>query len=396
MIKIDYSNCTACGACKQVCPSGCISIEADIEGFLYPVIDVGNCIECGACEAVCPINKDLSINDLLKQPIAYAAIDRNIQNLLKSTSGGIFGCIAEYILTLGGSVYGCSFNEKNEAIHIRIANSDQLDCLRGSKYVQSNTRQTFKEVKKDLNNGLFVLFSGTPCQIAGLKSFIGDSCSLFTVDLVCHGVGSQAYFNKWIKYLENKNNAIITELNFRSKKTQGWLLEGDYTFKPNGKFQELRRRTLAYFENYYYFYFLRGDIYRESCYCCNYATINRVGDFTLGDFWGVERLDLNIDVHLGCSMVLVNTERAKILIEKLPIQKQEVPILKAIEKNGQLSHPSKFSVVRKELLKEFREVSGAQIQKNFIKNNWKAIVFAKCKQILPRKIKQFVIKVLDV
>lgn len=220
MLNIDFEKCTGCGACLQKCPKKCITWQEKEFGFKYPYIDKAKCINCNLCEKVCPVEKQNYINYTQR---AFAVVNKSEEVLLDSSSGGAFTSVANKVLSSNGIVYGCSM-ENFKVKHVRISSVDELPKLRGSKYVQSDTKSTFSQVEKDLETSKNVLFVGTPCQIAGLKSFLGKEYSrLLTVDIVCHGVGSQKYFDKYIECLKSENGQI-GELKFRDKEFGNTLI----------------------------------------------------------------------------------------------------------------------------------------------------------------------------
>ena len=336
-------------------------MKANEEGFCYPHIDTLKCVNCGRCEGVCPIGK---VNE---QPSfkVYAAVAKNHKVLEAASSGGVFGEIALWVLKKHGVVYGCAFTDGLKATHVRIDTLESLPVLYGSKYVQSDTNGTFKSVREDLSRGKWVLYSGTPCQIAGLKSFLdGMYDRLVLVDIVCHGVPSQSYFDKYIKWLEDSTHTRIKEFRFRSKSNHGWSLAGDYTAVD--QYSSVKKYKLFYFDHYYYYYFLEGSIYRECCYNCNYANLNRVSDFTLGDLWGAESLKLPFDIKNGCSVVLANTEKARKIVGELNIEKTLIKIETAVMYNEQLDHPSNNHPDRHSRLEDFKKYSGYELQKYFV------------------------------
>lgn len=387
MINIDLKHCTACGACAQKCPCGAIALTENKDGFLFPKIDSKCCVNCGKCESVCPINKELTCG----KPTAYAAVNTNLSELMQETSGGVFGAIANYILINGGVVYGCGFSDELQAEHIRLTSSDKLNCLYGSKYVQSNTMNTFSEVKTDLKNGKTVLYTGTPCQIAGLKTFLEhDYQNLITVDLICHGVPSQAFFNKFISGIEIKENAKLKSLCFRSKQTKGCSYSGKYVFLKNETIEE---KPFYYFEHYYYWYFLKGATYRESCYRCKYANTNRQGDFTLGDFWGAEKYNLGFKTNKGCSLVLLNTEKSKTLFKKLKLKSQSVALEDAVKNNAQLQSPSSRPIIRDDIIGQFRKLSAEEMQSQFELRYKHQILVARIKYAIPEPIRNILQKI---
>ena len=388
MISMDKTQCTYCGACFQICPKHCISMEEDEDGFRYPVVNDELCIQCGRCNAVCPIEKAFKMPSIT----AYAAVNRKIHTMIEASSGGIFGAIATYILENGGVVYGCAFSDKLEAKHIRVDTMDKLPLLYGSKYVQSNIGDSYVSVKKDLEDERWVAFSGTPCQVAGLISFLGkDYRKLLLIDIICHGVPSQAYFDKYINWLERSERGRIQEYMFRSKNNHGWSLAGGYTvIKDNNR---KVKKKLFYFDHYYYFYFLESSIYRECCYSCKYANLKRIGDFTLGDLWGAERLNLPLDIKNGCSVVLVNSDKGRSIIDRLDISKASISIAIATKYNEQLNQPSKLHPDRCERLQEFRENTGDELQRQFIDSNTMNRLKGKLKYLIPISLAQSINKI---
>lgn len=230
MITIS-KECTACGACVQKCPKACIAMREDENGFLFPHVEVEKCIECGQCDRVCHLNADMR-NDYTKT--AFACVHRSKEALKKSTSGGAFSAIAERIFSLGGVVYGCGYLTPTEPHHIRIEDPKDIDRLRGSKYVQSTMGNSYKQVLEDLCAGKWILFTGTPCQVAGLKAFLGRPYeTLVTADIICHGVPSAAYFRKFIAGYEKKHRCSVLKFDFRSKKQLRMELCGNL---PHRKF----------------------------------------------------------------------------------------------------------------------------------------------------------------
>lgn len=384
MLKIDYEHCTGCGACVQRCPKQCITWTSGEFDFRYPTIDESVCIDCHLCEKVCPIVKELHIPEQQK---VYALVNKNQDTLMHSTSGGAFSAIAEQILSNGGVVYGCSMEEGFQVKHIRITGIEDLNKLRGSKYVQSDTGNTFKLVEADLKAGLKVLYSGTPCQISGLLHFLGKEYeNLLTVDIVCHGVGSQAYFDKFLEDLRRRKGNV-QEIRFRDKKYVGWSCGGVVvvSLSPTGEKAEM---PFYNHENYYYSYFLSGDIYRKSCYSCKYANVSRQGDITLGDFWGVEALKLPLDTYDGSSLIIVNTDKGKAAVSVLTkVEKIETNTEDAIRHNYQLSSPSILTQKREKRLKEYQNCCGIEIQNKYLKENKVILIKGKIKTMLPYSVK---------
>lgn len=319
MIKIkDKKDCCGCASCVQACPKQCISFKEDEQGFSYPSVNEKDCIDCGLCEKVCPI---LNQNEKRIPLKVYAAINPNEEIRLKSSSGGIFTMIAESVINEGGVVFGARFNENWEVIHDYTETIEGLDVFRGSKYVQSRIGETYKQVQEFLKIGRKVLFSGTPCQVAGLKRFLRkDHELLFTVDVVCHGVPSPLV---WREYLNKKvlcPNVIIETISFRDKFT-GW---NKYGFAVHGKtvcevgkkltsmdcinMFVLResRKTNMFMQS-----FLKDLCLRPSCYRCGTKCGKSGSDITLADYWGVTNYHPEFDDDKGTSLVLVNNEKGK-------------------------------------------------------------------------------------
>ena len=383
MLTVDYEKCTGCGACVQRCPKRCISWTEREFGFRYPQIDKDACVNCGQCEKVCPIDKALEVSAEQK---AYAAVHKDDEVLAKSTSGGAFTAIADAVFAQGGIVYGAAMLDGMQVKHIRTSGKDDFEGLRSSKYLQSDTGTTYQMVEQDLKQGKTVLYSGTPCQIDGLKNFLGkDYENLYTADIVCHGVGSQAYFDKYMDYARERYGKIKA-LRFRSKEYAGWSCGGGVVVVDSSDC--LKKIPYRDFDNYYYSYFLSGDIYRKSCYSCKYANTNRVGDFTLGDYWGVEALNLPLQTENGCSLLLVNNRHAMQLLDEIEsLDRVETTVEQAAHCNKQLNAPSKLMDSRQNRIGEYESMSGQQIQKEYLKNHRKTVVKGQLKALMPYKLK---------
>ncbi len=389
MIKYD-SKCTGCGACMQKCPKNCIKMEIGDLGFKYPVVDENLCIKCNLCDKVCPIDKEVETPEFQK---LYAVSHDDTDVLMKSTSGGFFTAIAEWVIKKGGIVYGCAYDENLFPITIGVESIDGLEKLRGSKYVQSDTTSIYKDIELNLKNDRTVLFTGTPCQVDGLKKFLGkDYSDLITCDLICHGVPSSKYFLDYIHYLECKTNMKIQDFSFRDKANKGWGLSGTYSGISNKNRKHISKK-LFYFNSYYYSYFLAGEIYRESCYTCKYANMNRVGDFTLGDFWGVEALNIPFSTENGCSLIVVNSEKGEEIFKNLKIHYQEVEKNSAIQYNGQLSNPSSKPDTYSVRCKEYEAQDIENIEKVFFKTHAKQNFVGRIKYSMPLCIKKMLLKV---
>ena len=383
MLTVDYEKCTGCGACVQRCPKRCISWTQREFGFRYPQIDKDACVNCGLCRST--LFPYTTLFRSVEQKV-YAAVHKDTEVLAKSTSGGAFTAIADAIFAQGGIVYGAAMLDDMQVKHIRTTGKDDFEGLRSSKYLQSDTGTTYQMVEQDLKQGKFVLYSGTPCQIDGLKNFLGkDYETLYTVDIVCHGVGSQAYFDKYMDFARERYGKIKA-LRFRSKEYAGWSCGGGVVVVDSSDC--LKKIPYRDFDNYYYSYFLSGDIYRKSCYSCKYANTNRVGDFTLGDYWGVEALNLPLQTENGCSLLLVNNQHAMQLLDEIEsLDRVETTVEQAAHCNKQLNAPSKLMDSRQNRIGEYESMSGQQIQKEYLKNHRKTVVKGQLKALMPYKLK---------
>ena len=306
MIQIKkLKDCCGCTACKNICPTKCIEMIRDDEGFYYPHIDSTRCINCSLCEKVCPIiNSSKKGDNILK---SYAGYITNEEIRLKSSSGGIFSSLAEYVLSNYGVVYGAAFNKDFLVEHIRIDNIADLDKLRGSKYVQSQKKDIFIKVRDDLKNNVLVLFSGTACEISGLKAFLQkDYINLITVDVLCHGVPSEKV---WELYL-NEYTDEIKYINFRDK-TDGWKAF-DMKVLLNNKLIIINHDKDKFMR-----FFLSNICLRPSCYDCKFKNLNRDSDITIGDAWGIENYLPNLDDDKGTSVIIVHSSKGELLLENI-------------------------------------------------------------------------------
>lgn len=295
-------DCCGCTACEQLCPKKCITFTEDAEGFMYPDVNENECIECGICVKHCPITSRTSEHN---KPKVYAAKYSRRDEVFKSTSGGLFLPIAKKILSRGGVVFGCAYDENLVARHISVENEKDLHKLQSSKYVQSNIAGIYSKIKNELLKNRYVLFSGTGCQVAGLKSFLGrDYDKLLTADIVCHGVPSPKLFANYIDWMGRRMGGKLTEYNFRSKEKRGWDL---YYKASNSK---KSKSDYGFFDPYYNA-FLDGKTYRESCYSCKFANSQRAGDITLADYWGIQKMHPDFYDENGVSLVLVNSEKGE-------------------------------------------------------------------------------------
>ena len=298
---IDKTNCCGCSACEQVCPKHCISMTQDAEGFLYPVVNTEWCIDCGLCEKVCPMYRKV----VTREPMAVYAAKNNDENIrLASSSGGIFTLLAEAVLERGGVVYGARFDDVWNVIHDYTETKEGLSLFRGSKYVQSKIGDCYRTCLSFLKQGRLVLFSGTSCQIAGLKSFLRkEFTNLLTVDVVCHGVPSPAVWKLYLKHFAQDSKSI-SHISFRNKET-GWKAYSNVLSVLNKNIVHE-----SYTENKFMKLFLSNTILRPSCYGCKFKAGKSGSDVTLADFWGIDKIDPAFDDDKGVSAVLIYNDKA--------------------------------------------------------------------------------------
>lgn len=324
----------------------------------------------------------------------YAAQLVDDEILRTSTSGGIFAGIARYVLTQRGAVFGAAYNG-DEVEHIVIEQEEDLSRLQGSKYVASRLGDVFFDVKKRLKNQQWVLFSGTPCQIAGLKAFLGLPYeNLITLDLICHGTPSPKLFGLYLKWLGRGGKSEVLRFNFRNKTIAGWTLYGSYTL--DGKTKKINPYC-----DPYYAAFLRGETYRECCYTCKYTSVNRrPGDITIGDFWGLSKYPGNhdFDEYKGVSVVFANTDKGKAVLDKVSIHFKmlELDVKSACEGNANLTHPVQKPAVRDEIYQNIDTMSFDELQCRYLKHDsllsWKMKRLRR--KILPQKVRNFIKKMI--
>ena len=305
-------DCSGCHACANACPKGCISMVSDEEGFWYPQVDKSKCIDCGLCEKVCPIIHKWQPDDS-RTTTAMAAINTNEEIRLKSSSGGIFTLIAEKIIDQGGVVFGAAFSDDFKTVrHICVDNIADLDKLRGSKYVQSKIGDTYKQAKEYLDSGRKVLFTGTPCQIGGLYSYLRKPYeNLFTQDIICHGVPSPMVWERYVDFHEKKSASSTQRMFFRHKK-YGWK-----TYAVLFEFSNNTAYVKRLHEDAYMRAFLSNSCLRPSCYACSFKSIKRQADITLADFWGIQNVLPEMDDDKGTSLVMVHSEKGRVLLDEL-------------------------------------------------------------------------------
>lgn len=353
-IASHHSECCGCHACFNVCPTGAIQMQADGEGFLYPNIDEEKCIHCGRCGQVCQMmNSQKSLHGNSRE--VYACMNRNLQERLHSSSGGIFLLLAEQIIAEGGVVFGALFDENLQVVHGKGGTVNECLKFTGSKYVQSTVGATFREVKRQLYAGKKVLFSGTPCQIHGLKLFLGRGYeNLFTIDVVCHGVPSPAVLKRYTQEIEEKHHGKIQAVHFRTK-TSGWK-----RYSISLDFSNGTTFTQPHDESVYIKGFLNNLYLRPSCYQCKNREGNYFSDLTLADYWGVEIQDPDMDDDKGTSLVLIHTDQGRAMLDKITptLRQKAIPLQWAIDHNSCIAQSVVMPRKRQNF---FRDFSSGQV-----------------------------------
>lgn len=389
MKKLYDKDCECCGceACFNACPVKAIEMKENNHGELFPEINSDKCIQCGKCLKVCPLKKD---SGGAKSLSAYGAISKDSSMYKNATSGGIFAVIADYIISQEGMVVGSALENEDRIFvkHICIDTKMQIVNLQGSKYVQSRIGNTFMKVKEALSNNRVVLFSGTPCQVAGLKSYLGKEYSnLYTVDIVCHGVPSLSLLQNHISYLEKRNNYRVEKIEFRKKGAIHSGIDLRISYQKRGKKDYMDIWPL--YDSYYQL-FLDGHTYRDSCYSCKFANDLRQGDFTICDFWGAktelhpDEMKLkNIVPENGLSGILVNTPKGELLFKKIEDQITSCAVKpqQIIKWNAQLKSPSRKKDVWFEVREQYLK-GQSEFEKWYLKKYRSEIIRYKMKKVM--------------
>lgn len=360
--------CCGCRGCEQICLQKCIQMLSDKEGFIYPIIDDEQCIQCGMCVEVCPIKEGGYFNEgVLEHPIVYAVYHKNETVLSNSTSGGAFTSIAQAFCDNDYVIFGAGYDKDMCVRHSSITDIKDINKFRGSKYVQSDTGSSFIEVKKYLNEGKKVLFSGTPCQVAGLKAFlVKDYENLLCMDFVCHGVPSPKIFEMYKNYLSEIYKSPVAKLNFRDKNKRGWITPYMVIEFENGRILKN-----VHSDNTFIIGFYKGLYNRPVCHACPFTKTPRVADVTMADFWGIE--EINPEFYnknkKGTSLVLVNTIKGNYYFDqsKTYIETSQECLENAKRFNSQLYRPSKTSSSRVQFMDDVQKMEFKHIKNAYLR-----------------------------
>lgn len=344
------NTCNGCGVCKLVCPVNAIEMKEDGEGFLYPEINESKCIHCNKCRKACA-----NFNDKKEEnEKAYVAMNHSEDQLKISSSGGMFYLLAEYVIKQKGVVCGVTYNNKLEVVHAFAENLEECKKFCGSKYVRSDLQNSYQKVKEFLNNDRYVLFTGTACQISGLKKYLEKEYDkLILCDILCHANPSPKVFKLYIKNLEKIKHKKVKTIWFRSKEN-GWRNQTPIIEFEDGETEE---------ENSYFNAFVNEMINRPSCHACSFASKRRISDFTIGDFWGIEKVLPEIDTSKGVSLLTVNSKKGFKIFDEI----NEKMLFKEVDYNLACSFNHYHNVdVHKKREKFFKGISDGTINENNI------------------------------
>lgn len=380
MIQIkDKADCCGCTACASVCAHDAITMEPDVMGFLYPVVNQSKCVECGLCEKVCAFNEHYDTSRNLPKPDVYAARHKDMKEVETSRSGAAFIAISDYVLRNGGVVYGAGYTDHFRVVHKRATTKEERDEFKGSKYVQSDLRGVFRHVKNDLKSGQTVLFSGTPCQTAGLNAYIGRNLRehLMLVDIVCHGVPGPNLWRDYLAYLEKKHGDSICGVNFRDKQEYGWAAHRETFRFANGR-GKISFRYLFY----------QHIMFRPSCGQCHFTNTKRPSDITIADYWGWEKTDPNINKDdKGISLILVNTEKGREIFDSIKDDMIVIPAKLEDCLQPNLQHPSVLHKKWRKFESDYEREGFEYVVRKYWEDNWKKKLRKFCGRI-KRKLKQ--------
>lgn len=368
MIQLNNkSDCCACTACASIYSHQAITMQPDGLGFLYPVVNTDKCVECGLCQEVCAFNIHYSKEQNLKEPDVYAVRHKNIQELEQSRSGAMFVAVSDWILDNKGVIYGVGYADHFRVVHKRALTKEEREEFRGSKYVQSDLNTIFIQVKNDLKKGSYVLFSGTPCQTSGLKSYLSllrvDTTKLYVIDIVCHGVPSPYFWRDYLSYIEQKQGLKVVSVDFRNKSRNGWASHKELLTFENGSVYTCKHT------------FYQHIMFRRSCGVCHFANFQRPSDMTLADFWGWERVDpiFNAD-DKGVSLVLLNSEKGRMLFHQVKDQLNYISTDMEHCSQPNLEHPTAIHPKRSEFEYDYIKYGFVYVGRKYGEMGWRNYV----------------------
>lgn len=390
VLNLELDTCTGCGACINGCPVKALEYTKDRYGFLFPLINREKCIDCGLCYNICPRESA----DIFNKPLqGYAAVNKNKDILMNSSSGGVFSALAEYVLTLEGAVLGCTMDSKNQVYHICIDSIDDLPKVTRSKYVQSCSGEIYNRIKEELLKGRWVLVSGTPCMVAGVKTYLKryDLSKLILVDIVCHGVPSQEFFDSYLRFLDGKYNGI-SNYQFRTKMKANNGMNFFFSYYAN-KYKKKIVKNWA--EDSFNYLYMNAYIYRESCYSCRYARTERIGDISLCDFWNWDKYQFEFDKAASVSGILVNTKKGQALWQAINSRftYYDTEISNIVINNGCLSRPSIRPKEREAVLDFWKNRGYETLDKEFRKGELLTIWKNKIFRLAPTFIKELYLNI---
>lgn len=355
-VYLKKEDCCGCSACYSICGKNAITMKPDEEGFLYPEIDQARCIDCHQCTGICPLTCSGNYKER-ELPRFFVARHKSQEVLWQSTSGGAFTAISDVILRQGGIVYGVDYDQEFHVRHQRAETTQQRDRMRISKYVQSDMDNTYAHIKADLKAGRMVLFTGTPCQTAGLRGFMGDTPlveRLYSCDIICHSIPSPLIWEDYKGLLEREQGGKIMNVQFRSKK-DGWSRANSnkgflFTTDSSSEIQEDDR--------FYQLFFKSGAITRPSCSQCRFTDIHRASDVTIADYWGIEKYSPEWFDPLGVSVIVVNSAKGTALLDgcRQDIVCEERPQEECLTEQKRLSEPSRLPENRSLFWEEYRRL----------------------------------------
>ena len=380
MIEITQKeNCCGCTACASICPHQAITMNPDNMGFLYPTINKDICTNCGLCEQVCAFHPDYDISQNFSQPIAFGVRHKKMSEIETSRSGAAFIALSDWVLKQNGVIYGVGYTDHFRVVHKRATTPIERNEFKGSKYVQSDLTGIFPRIKEDLKNGKTVLFSGTPCQTAGLRSYIPSrlQSNLYVIDIICHGVPSPYIWKDYLKTIEQKAGEKVIAVDFRNKKDFGWAAHKETFYFANAQITTTTYKDL----------FFKHLTIRQACNHCHYANIKRPSDITIGDFWGWQKTDEDFNADdQGCSLVFCNTPKGKQWFQAIHSEIHQIPakIENCMQPN--LIHPSIKSPLRSKFEKDYTQYGIEYVVRKYTRTPILERIKQQVKRILKKKI----------